>query len=417
MKKLTITVLAAALLQIGAGGCLGEASDWTAWRGPSGNGVSDETGWNPQKVNNRSAILWRASVGKGHSTISVSGEYLYTMGTRESQAGGETRYEEVIYCLDTRTGKEVWRYSYPAQQQPFHGPGSTPVIDSDLLYATSRSGEVLCFDARNGKVVWKRSLIDESLCRASRWGFHGSPVVDGERLILNAGRSGIALDKRTGKVIWASTAETGGHSTPVLFDIGGKRLAAISAAGKVYTVDAASGDVLWSYEWESNTDPIVTGSRMLLVGGHRATGSVMLEMSSGKPEVAWKSKAMANHFQTGVVLGNHAYRIGRNAKIKSLQCVDLGTGEVRWSQDLGDSGGLIAGDGKLIIITGRGDLVIAEATPEQYRELARTRLFQLKPLSRQDDQPNSCWTAPVLANGRIYARTSWGELACVDVLS
>ncbi len=415
MKRLTITLLAAVLLPIAAAGW-GEASDWTSWRGPSGNGVSDETGWNPQRINSRSSILWRTSVGKGHSTISVSGDRLYTMGTRETTTSGEPRYEEVIYCLDTGTGREVWRYTYPVQRQRFHGPGSTPVIDDGRLFATSRGGEVLGFETGSGKLIWKRNLVDETLSRASNWGFHGSPVVDGDRLILNAGKSGIALDKRTGQVIWASAPETGGQSTPVLFDLGGKRLAAISAANRVYAVEASSGEVLWSHEWDSSTDPIVAGSRMLLVGGHGRIGSILLEMSNGKPEVVWESKAFAGHFQTGVILGNHAYRLGRGAKIESLQCVDLATGEIRWTQDLGDYGGLIAADGKLIAINSAGELVIAEAVPEQYRELARLRLFQFKSIrSAERDQPDTCWTAPVLANGRIYARTTWGDLACIDV--
>jgi len=71
-----------------------------------------------------------------------------------------------------------------------------------------------------------------------------------------------------------------------------------------------------------------------------------------------------------------------------------------------DTGSLCLADGKLIILSERGKLVIAEASPKGFEELASAQILQGK-----------CWTVPVLANGRIYARNADGQLVCVDVRS
>jgi outer membrane protein assembly factor BamB len=388
------------------------AGDWSRYRGPDGRGISAETGWRPEAIADSSAVVWRSNVGQGHSSISINGDRLFTMGARNLSVAGETLYEEVVYCLDADTGREIWRYPYQTRLQGYHGPGATPLVDEGRLFTVGRDGFVISFEAATGAVLWRRNLISEGLSTSDNWGFHSSAAVEGELVILNAGRSGIALDKRTGKVVWASEPATGGHATPVLFSLNGKRLAAIGGNGRVHVVDAASGEVQWHQRWGADTDPTILGSRMLLVGGPSARGSALVEMSDGHPREVWRSRALAASFQTGVVHDNHAYQLNRS----SLDCADVRTGELRWSQDLGDYGALLVADGKLVIISGDGHLIIAKASPESYSEISRTRLFNLNPIrSYEPGQPNTCWTIPAFANGRIYARSSWGDIACVKV--
>jgi outer membrane protein assembly factor BamB len=388
------------------------AGDWSRFRGPDGRGISNEAGWRPEAINDSSAVVWRGNVGRGHSSVSVSGDRLYTMGARDLVVAGETLYEEVVYCLDVDTGREIWRYPYQTRLQGYHGPGATPVVDEGHLFTVGRDGDVISFDATTGAVLWKRNLISENLSTADGWGFHSSVAVEGDLAILNAGRSGIALDKRTGKVVWASEPATGGHATPALFSLNGKRLAAIGGNGRVHVVDVATGEVQWHQRWGADTDPTILGSRMLLVGGRAARGSMLFEMSEGSPQEVWRSRALAGSFQTGVVHGDHAYQLNRS----SLECADVRTGELRWSHDLGEYGALLVAGDKLVIVSGDGYLIIAKASPESYSELSRTRLFDIKPLrSYEPGQPNACWTIPAFANGRIYARSSWGDIASVKL--
>jgi outer membrane protein assembly factor BamB len=412
MQRPAYILLTTLILLLSLPGLTANAGDWSRWRGPHGNGTSAEAGWSPEAINNGSAVVWRGNVGRGHSSISISGDRLYTMGARDLDVAGEALYEEVVYCLDATTGREIWRYPYQTRLQGYHGPGATPVLDGDRLLSVGRDGYVISFDAATGAVQWRRNLISENLSTADNWGFHGSVVVDGDLVIVNAGQSGVALDKSTGKVVWASEPATGGQATPVLFNLNGKRLAAIAGNGRLHVVDVATGEVQWHHRWAADTDPTIIGSRMLLVGGRAARGSVLLEMSEGNPQELWRSRALAGSFQTGAVHDNHAYRLNRS----SLECSDIKTGELQWSQSLGDYGDLLIADGKLVIVSGDGYLIIAEASPESYTEISRTKLFNLKPIrSYEPGQPNACWTVPAFANGRIYARSSWGDIACIEV--
>jgi len=395
------------------------AGDWPYWRGINGNGISTETGWNPKALTNPN-IVWKTNVGKGHSTVAIKGNYLYTMGNQAITSGKETMHEDVVYCIDIRTGKEIWRYAYPCQEGRFPGPRSTPVIDGSSLYTISQEGHLFCFNALNGMVTWKRNILSEGLTKVSDWGFSFSPVIEGDLLILNAGKSGIALNKKNGKVVWKSAPEKGGLASPVLFDFDGKRMAAIVGSNTLHTVDVKTGKVQWSYEWSSHADPIVFNNDLIYLSAGMARtkrGRALLKMktNNSEPEVLWYHNNPNYAFQSWIILNGYAYGFRRSNK-EFLQCIDLKTGEEKWNKDMGDWGSLMAADGKLIILDGDGDLVIAEASPDVYKEISSAKVIRMKNWqSYPRDDPNACWTAPVLSNGRIYCRNTYGDLVSVDV--
>ncbi|MHC5074301.1 MAG: hypothetical protein ACYTFE_05710, partial [Planctomycetota bacterium] len=95
------------------------AADWPNWRGPGYNGISSEKEWGPLKVKNGMQPLWRASVGIGFSTFSVSNGQVYTMGNTKGKD------EDVVYCFDAATGKEIWKHSYPQRLDPKYYEGGT----------------------------------------------------------------------------------------------------------------------------------------------------------------------------------------------------------------------------------------------------------------------------------------------------
>jgi outer membrane protein assembly factor BamB len=109
---------------------------------------------------------------------------------------------------------------------------------------------------------------------------------------------------------------------------------------------------------------------------------------------------------SGVVYGDHVYCVSEKGS-GQLMCFALKDGSLAWSNpDFARYGTLMIADGKLIVLDEEGELVIAAATPNGYQELARTKLFESR-----------CWVMPVLANGRIYARSNQGEMVCLDVRS
>jgi outer membrane protein assembly factor BamB len=366
-----------------------------------------EHGWNPFALA-EPTILWQANVGHGHSAVVVDGERLYTMGSRQRGAD----FEDVVSCLETATGRVVWEHSYPCDEIYFSGPRTTPVLDGERLYTLSWQGHLHCLDAGNGSLIWSRHIVDDGLGKVAHWGLVGSPVVEGGLLIVSAGRSGAALDKLSGEVRWHSEAVETGLPTPLLFDSGDRCLAGFLHKEELLAVDVRSGALQWSHPWDGKAclPPAQVGSRLLVPG---TTASTLLELGSGEPQVVWRSRqARLSEFQSWAISDGHLYGLYRHY----LLCVDLATGKRMWRTKIGNNGALSTADGMLIILTGSGELIIAEASPRGYNELSRARVLTMKD-NRGIPQPEQhhCWTWPVLADGRIYVRCNHGNLVSVDV--
>jgi outer membrane protein assembly factor BamB len=88
-----------------------KAADWPNWRGPDFNGISAETDWDPDRIEN---ILWKVEVGTGFAGVAVAGGRVYTLGHDGRKSGGQ----ETVYCLDVKSGKKIWSDSYPARLLP-----------------------------------------------------------------------------------------------------------------------------------------------------------------------------------------------------------------------------------------------------------------------------------------------------------
>ncbi len=390
MKQWFVLLVAVALSASGL------ADDWSAWRGPNANGISSESGWNPKGAKK----IWQKELGVGYSSVSVKGGKLYTMGSAEG--------EDTIYCLDAKTGQKIWEYSYPCEAGKYKGPRATPVVAGPNLYTVSREGDVFCFDAASGAVKWKSNVLKKTRNDNLRWGTSTSAVIENDLLLLNIGKSGVALDKNTGKVKWKSKGKHS-YASPVVFDHKDKRCAAFFSAPGLYIVDAGTGKKIDHFEWKTDydingADPLIIGDQIFVSSGYEH-GCAMFDFSSGKLEKVWKNETLRNQFSSSVYMDGHIYGVDGNHNKKGfLRCVDAVSGIEKWSTKIG-FGSLIAADGTLIVLDDRGTLLFVKATSMDYEEVARfeTGLSRL------------CWTPPVLANGILYCRNDKGTLVAIDV--
>jgi outer membrane protein assembly factor BamB len=378
--------------------------DWPRWRGPDLNGISRETNWTVDWPQEGPKTLWKASVGTGFSSVAVSQARLYTLGNHD-----ET---DTVYCFDAASGALIWKHEYPCPADPQYyegGPGSTPTVDGNRVYTLSKRGQLFCFDAASGRVLWKRNLIEELSVPKPRWGFAGSPLVEGGLLVLNVGEAGTALDKLTGETVWSSEPAPAGYATPIPFLSAGARQVAIFSSKALMAVRVNDGRELWRHPWTTKwdinaADPIVSGSRVFLSSFDR--GAALLELKTGEPKIVWENRTMANHFNSCILLDGHLYGVHGNSDHpdRDLRCIDFETGELKWTyQGLG-LGSLMAAAGQLIVLSDRGELVVAPASPVKFEPVARAHVLGGK-----------CWTPPVLANGRIYCRNARGALICLEV--
>lgn len=372
------------------------ADDWSAWRGPSGDGISKESGLNPMGASKG----WTKELGEGYSSVSVKDDRLYTMGNQEGK--------DIVYCLNAKTGKKIWDYSYSCEPGKFKGPRATPVIDGGNLYTVSRDAVLICFDAESGKKMWETDVLGETGIENLRWGSSTSAVIEGDLILLNIGAAGVALDKLTGKVKWKSEGQHS-YASPVVFGHKGKRLAAIFSAPGLQIIDVITGNKVDDYDWKTKydingADPLIIGDKIFISSGYDRE-CAMFDFSSGKLKKLWNSDVMKNQFSSGIYMDGYIYGVDGQTKKKGfLRCIDVKDGSEQWNMPIG-FGSLIAADGKLIALGESGTLYFVEINPKKYNEIAtfETGLSQL------------CWTPPVLANGMVYCRNDKGTLVAVDV--
>ncbi|MFM1768506.1 MAG: hypothetical protein RJA22_1035 [Verrucomicrobiota bacterium] len=386
------------------------AADWPQWRGPDHTGISRETAWQADWPAEGPRTLWKASLGAGFSSFAVVGTRVFTMG----HAGGQ----DTTFCLEADTGKVLWKHSYPAELDPRlyeGGPNATPTVSGGLVFTLGRQGQVFALREASGEVVWSRDLMKEAefgLAEPGKdwWGFTGSPLVEGGRVILNAGTHGVALDAKTGKTAWFSGKGAASYAAPVAFTApGGRRAVAVFAAKALHGVDAATGRPLWELPWKTAydinaADPIFTDTHLFVSSGYR-TGGALYRMEGTNFTQVWKSADMHNQMNPAVLHEGHLYGIsGQNGRGGDLRCVELLTGKVLWKEPAAGMGSFVIAGGRIVLLTERGELITAPASPQGFTPTGRAQVLG-----------GRCWTTPVLSQGRIHARNAKGDAVCLDV--
>ena len=372
-------------------------TDWPRWRGPNHNGISSEKRWLSTWPDEGPEQLWKASVGVGFSSVAVGDGRLYTMGNTE---GADT-----IYCFDAETGAEVWKYSYPctAGGDSFEGPASTPTVDGKSVYTLSHEGDLYCFDSGSGEVIWSKDLLKDFEAKRPAYQYASSPLILGNMLVLEVGIT-LALDKSTGELIWKTKDYGGGYSSPAAFHLDGSQCLAIFNESGLVILDADKGEELGQLQWKCKYNvnavtPIISVDKVFISTGYNR-GCALVQISGNEPVIIWENKNMRNQTNNSVLWEGHLYGFDE----EQLRCLDFQTGNVKWSQRGLGKGSLMIADGKMVLMSDKGELAIAEASPDSYMELARTKVLG-----------GLCWTVPVLSGGRIYCRNHEGDLVCVDV--
>jgi outer membrane protein assembly factor BamB len=378
--------------------------DWPCFHGPDHNNISREKGWLGAWPAEGPKQLWKAAVGAGFSSVSVANGRLFTMGV---VAG-----EETVWCLDAATGATLWKHAYPYVFKPKYyegGSSATPTVDGDRVYALGQGGELNCFDAASGKVVWSLNIAKEHGFAVPMWGFASSPYIEGGLIILNAGSQGAALEKSSGRLVWSNGKTAAGYSSVVPLAPGDREAVVLLAAREVVALEVKSGKVIWQHPWKTEydaniADPVLEGGKVFLSSSYGA-GCALVQYDPAPPRELWRNKQIGTHINTVVLLEGHIYGVdGEAEKPAFLKCLDWKTGELKWTQSGLGMGALMAADGKLIILSEKGELVIAAAEPGAFKALARAQVLGGK-----------CWTTPVLSNGRVYCRNAKGDLVCVEV--
>jgi len=378
---------------------------WPTFRGPHADGIAHESGWSADWPDSGLKQVWQAEVGTGFSSISIVKDRLYTMGYADGN--------DVVFCLNAATGKQIWSKKYPAPLVAnLHegGPGATPTVDGDYVYTFSRDGQLHCFKSADGELVWRRQAAKEAEVKQPEWGFTSSALIVDNLVIVDAGRVA-AYNKKTGEPVWDSMKFRPGYGTPVVFTYKDRRYITVLNNDSLIVLNLEDGKKAATYPWKTryattSTTPVVSGDKIFISTGYRQ-GCALLQFNGEKLTEVYVNKSVSNHMANSILWKGYLYGIDGNshsARTCKLVCVNLETGKQQWAhRDYGCGTVLISG-GKVLVLSDKGLLATVEASPKGYKEISRSQILEGK-----------CWTPPALLDGRVYARNAAGRLVCVQL--
>jgi len=385
------------------------AGDWPGFHGPNRDNKSTDKGLLKTWPEGGPSRMWEAAgIGEGYSTVAIVGKRIYTTGAIDD--------DSVITALDM-DGKEVWtRKNGKAWKRSYPGTRSTPTITGGLLYHLSGIGNLICLKADSGDVVWSTNILEEFGGRNIIWGLAESPLVIGDKVICTPGGenvSMVALDRKTGKVVWKCTgaSDKPGYASPILIECQGLRQVVTAMSESIIGVRASDGKLLWRYPHKVYTDQNITTplfhDGFLIISGCVRKGTTSLQLRVSGDECSakehWYNGTLDNK-QGGIVLLDgrlYGYAPSQN-RSEPWVCVDFKSGAtifqdspVRSSYKY-KNGCLTYADGMFYLFSDDGKMALAKPTPKGLEVAGRLKI--------EDPGTRQTWAHPVVHGGRLYLR-------------
>ena len=404
----------------------GHAADWPTWQGPEKNGISRETNIRHDWTDDdRPPVLWWADAGIGMNGVTVADGGVFSYGYHDA------KQQDIARRLDVRTGKVLWEFPHESaiMSPNFRGTAGTPTFDDGRVYAISRKGYFFCVDADDGKLLWDYNVREDFGAQSQGHGFSCSALIEDEMVIMDLGCT-IALDRKTGKLIWKTQDYRPAYSSVRAFDFNNRRCLCVFNGVGLVILDARDGFEIAVQEWDPKyinaTIPTIVDNLIFLNSCYDSGSGLVKIHPTDEPEVIYRlPKRTDHHFANYVLQDGYLYGIEPD----TVHCLEFSTGREVWAEEAGfGQASLILADGKLIIL-GSGELAWVDATPEGYRECSRFELFSsdyFVPLIASDEKfdddrkklavgSGTFYTPPVLSDGRLYCRDGDGNLVCLDV--
>ena len=387
--------------------CTTLAGDWPQFLGPNRTGfAADEkirSTFDPEPK-----VAWTHKVGSGHAGPAVAKGKCVIFHRVGDQA--------TVDALDAKTGKPIWQFTYETDYSDDFGfdpgPRATATISGNRVFTYGAEGMLHCLDLEKGTKLWALNTTKEP---GSAKGFFGracAPLVHEDTLIIQLdGITGI--DTETGKVKWTSTEQEAGYSSPSLVQIGGKTYSLHLTRDGFVCIDPGTGKVMIDQRFRARMHASVNAATPLLIGKNKVFLSACYDVGAALWEIdpaaqSWKEiwakgNVLDAHYATPVPVGGKLYGFhGRQETGQELRCIDPDDGKIHWSKSLATGSVIAAGD-QLVILTERGELILAPADPEEFKPSGRGQILGA-----------TTRAFPAIADGLLYARDG-KNLVCVDL--
>ena len=386
------------------------AADWPQFLGPARDGRTSEPVVS-QFGSDGPQISWKVPVGAGFAGPAVADGRVVLF----HRVGGEA----VLEAWSAGDGKRLWKRSWPTgYRDDFgfdNGPRSTPTIHGDVVVAYGADGRLVCVKAATGEPVWEKDLAEEMDSPKGWFGRACAPLVVGDLVVVLAGGrwqgkpAGVAAFRLgDGAVAWTSSGDEASYSSPAVMRFGDRSAVVCFLRSGVEWIDPSGGKLLAREGFKpdiaasvSACTPISTGPGLVFLSGCYGMGARVWEVGEGfKVSAVWsKGDALDCHYGTpvvhdGLLFGFH----GRQEEGTELRCVRASDGEVVWSSRLPSGAVILAGAAKaseatLVVLTEKGEMVLAPATAKGFEPTARGQILGA-----------TARAYPALSGGRLFAR-------------
>src|SRR5688572_11980057 len=380
------------------------AQEWRQWRGAARDGMIAAAAV-PSRWPAAVKRAWSVEIGEGYSSPVVAGGRVFVHSRRDP--------EELVTAIDLATGKVGWQQRYQSEfkknqyaTQMAKGPNSTPIIVGSRLYTLGVTGILTAWNIADGTVAWRNDYSASIDTSKLFCGTAMSPMLEGGSLIVHVGSDVhggrvLALDPTTGKERWASKGLGPGYASPVAVTIDNVRQIITMTNGSIIGIDAANGAPLWSIpfpdDWHENiVTPIWTGGALIVSGTRQGTQAYALTRAGGswQPKQLWKNAEVTMYtvspvFAEGVIYGMSNKRRGH------FVALDAETGAVKWATQGrdGNHASILQTKQHLLFLTDGGALIVAQRTPEGFKELRRYEIGK-----------SPTWTLPVFLPDGLLVR-------------
>ena len=355
-------------------------SDWPQFRGPTGQGHSDEHDL-PLNWSETTNVRWKVAIpGRGWSSPVVQRDRVWL--TTATEEGKSLR----ALAVDRNSGAillnvELFRLKSPKltnSKNSFASP--TPIIDGDRVFLHFGALGTACI-TQSGEIVWKTRLEYDN----GQHGTGGSPVLYGDLLIISCDGNDtqfvVALDRLTGRVRWKKPrAGYQAYTTPLIVSLPGGDQVISPGAFRAVAYEPRTGKELWQVtygEGFSNVPTPVYGAGLVFICTGFQQASLLAVRLDGrgdvtKSKVVWKLDRGVPLTPSPLLVGNELYFVTDNG---IATCVDAKTGKEYWRARLvgNHSASPISADGRIYFLSEEGESVVI-APGQQLKHLATNQI-------------------------------------------
>lgn len=389
------------------------AENWPQFLGPGRNGVAKAS---PALIGEFPTqgplVKWRVPGGVGMSGIAVTQSKCLTIVRRSGQ--------QTLVALDRESGKELWSTGLSSAYDNAMGNGTraTPTVAGNRVFTFTGEGVLSANRLEDGELVWRKDMPRQLSARPSEYGMASSPLVVEDLVIVQVGSprgSVAAVSADSGEIQWTAGSSTAGYSSPALLQVGGKEQVVAFVGSECLGIAPATGEVQWQMRYVTDYDcntatPISVKGSVLIAAGENHGGTVFDVRPNGVIQERWRSQGtkadLRAEWQTPLLSQDGLLfvfdNVGSAGPVTNLVCLDATSGDVFWKKRRFGKGNAILADGKLIISTMQGELVLVDASRDAFKELARREVMGK---TRQ---------APSFSDGFVFLRDDQ-EILCISL--